>query len=300
MDVISHLTKEIGLIRQQLSEMIRLATVTEVDAETARLTCESEELVQSDIPFFTLRAGEDMTYWLPSVGELGFLISPSGMTGNAVFLAAIFFDGFPAPDTNPKVSKRIYRDEQVEVIDTDGGSYIYQNGELSRLIDTEKIEDSAGTTKRTLDKSKIEDDVGGVKSTINAQKIEQVAGANVIELSAILLNLLGAHIYATGMTGFLTGMGPVFFTKTPSPQGPPPAPAGSNPDDEGNATQIPPSDVDGVSIRGGSNITLPASITVTGTLNTPTGPIPVTGTVTPQGNLQITGNVNLRIPAKAL
>ena len=105
MDRIQRLEQRVDDIERRESEQIRLATVVEVDAETALLTCESEDLVQTGIPFFTARAGEDMTYWLPSPGELGYLLSPSGDSANAAFLPGIFFNGFPIPEQNDKIAK---------------------------------------------------------------------------------------------------------------------------------------------------------------------------------------------------
>ena len=83
-----------------------MATVTAIDIETTRLTCESEGLIQANIPFFTARAGEDQTYWLPSIGELGFLFSPSGISANAVFLTGYLSShGLPSIRTKPYYSQ---------------------------------------------------------------------------------------------------------------------------------------------------------------------------------------------------
>ena len=73
MDVISELREEVREIKRRQTEIVKLAKVTAVDVETSLLTIESEGLPQSEVPFFTSRAGEDQTYWLPSVGELGYL-----------------------------------------------------------------------------------------------------------------------------------------------------------------------------------------------------------------------------------
>lgn len=284
MDVIAHLERRLETVERQLSSVVRLAQVTDIDLENTLLTCKSEGLEQSGVPLFTFRAGEDKTYWMPSVGELGYLISPSGDIGNAVFLPGIFYSNFPSPEQSLTKAIRVYRDDQIETIDTKEGSYTYENGDLKRVIDTEKIEDSAG----------------GTKQTINIQKIEQVAGMNIVELSAILFNILGLHILPTGITGIQTATGPGFFIPTPSPTAPPAPPAGSEPDDDGNITKVPPSDVTGVGMSAGRiSFTIPGGTPITGAV---AGPYPVVGVVP---NLVVNVNftasgVTVSFPAKDL
>ena len=47
MDPISQIRQELNEVKRQVNEIIRLAQVTEVDVENARLTCESEGLIQA-------------------------------------------------------------------------------------------------------------------------------------------------------------------------------------------------------------------------------------------------------------
>ena len=138
MDPISQLIKDVKSLKRQVSEMIRMATVTAIDIETSRLTCESEGLEQANIPFFTARAGEDQTYWLPSIGELGFLFSPSGISANAVFLPGIFFMDYPALEQSLTIAKRTFRDELEEEIDTELHSWKLSTGESERFVDQEE------------------------------------------------------------------------------------------------------------------------------------------------------------------
>lgn len=123
MDPLIGIFQRLRDLEHRVPAMMRPATVVDVDAETARLTCESEGLEQTDIPLLTTRAGEDMSYWLPSPGELGFLLSPSGDTANAVFLPAIFYDDFPVPEKNAAIVKRLFRGDIEEEIDTTIGKW---------------------------------------------------------------------------------------------------------------------------------------------------------------------------------
>ena len=329
MDPISQLQQEVNILKRQVSEIIRLAQVTEINIENSTLTCESEGLIQADIPFFTFRAGEDQTYWLPSVGELGYLLSPSGNTGNAVFLPGIFYDTFPAADTNPAVAKRVYRDGQTETVDTEETQYTYQigqDGTPKRVINTEKIEDSFGTPKRLIEKDKIEDSVGANISKIDGNEtllergankltidasgsttetgtgtLKLKAGANELDVTPVLINLLGAHIFK-GLTTLMTSMGPAFFSPAPTPPSAPAPPAGAAPDSDGNPTQVPETTKSDLSITAGTiNFTIPSlTVTVTGTA----GPYPIVATaatVAFPAQLTFTGNgITLVIPATPL
>ena len=309
MDPIARLEKRMDDIERRQNDQIKLATVVEVDTETARLTCESENLVQSNIPFFTARAGEDMTYWLPSPGELGYLLSPSGDTANAVFLPGIFFADFPVPEQNERLVKRLFRDGTQEQIDTENSEYkitIGQDSVTQIVADTEKIEQSHSGNKITIDgdQTAIERPQGKIKVD-NAETlleralglIKQAVGSNSIELNTILANIVGAHILPTGITTFQTATGPVFFAPAPSPASLPPPPAAAVPVN-GKATRVPPSTVQNVGIpKGTFAFTIPP-LTVTGTAGT----VPVVGTtVALPVVLQVTATgVTLAIPGKAL
>ena len=249
MDPISQLQQDVRELQRQVSEIIRLAQVTEINIENSTLTCESEDLIQADIPFFTFRAGEDQTYWLPSIGELGYLLSPSGNTGNAVFLPGIFYDTFPPADMSVTKAKRIFRDELEEEIDTEAHSWKLSTGESERFVDQEKVEDKHGTSINKIDGSetKLERATGSVKMVVStskntidgsASKVERltgtievkvgltrlvigpasitgyVAGIGRIQLTAASANIGGAT-FVNGVTNLLTAVGPVTYVVIP-------------------------------------------------------------------------------------
>lgn len=320
MDPIAEMRQEIKELRRQNSGIARLAQVTAVDPETSLLTCVSEGLEQSDVRFFAPRVGEDQVYWLPSVGELGFLIAPSGEIGNSVFLGGIFYNDFPAVANDVTIAKRKFRGEEgvEETVETSENRLTLESGESVRVIDGEKIQDTHGDSSRTTDADKVEDkhtDLNLVKID-NAETVVErgtgnvmlKVGSNLIDMSAIAVSLLGALIFPNGITALQTGMGPVFFSPAgPAPGAAPPPPAGSNPDSDGNVQQTPPSEVDGITIRIGSklNFTIPALPVTTVITGTVVGAA-VTGTgagnttVTPVTDLAITGEINVTIPSQGL
>ena len=258
MDEIGKLREEVSDLRRRVHEMLRLAQVTAVDADASRLTCVCEGLEQPNIPFLTMRAGEDQTYWLPSVGELGILASLSGNPANAFFVPGIYYEGVPAAESNEDVSLRVFRDGMEERIDTAAHSYKMESGNTSREMDRSEIKDTVGMNEEVL--------------------------------SAIGKSLLGAILYATGLTTLQSPAGPVMFAPMPLPSSPPSPPVGSLPNADGQATKIPATTTSGISILFGSSILLPA--------------IPVTTSggagFTTLGTYTITGTLNLQFPARTL
>ena len=200
MDPISKLSQEVKELQRQVNEIIRLAQITEVDVESSTLTCESEGLIQSNIPFFTFRAGEDQTYWLPSIGELGHLLSPSGNTGNAVFLPGIFYDTFPAKEMSETKAKRIFRDELEEEIDTEAHSWKLTTGESERFVDRDKVEDKhvSSINKIDADETKLSRDAGSIKIDDNETLLERSAGSIKIDGSETAIERTAASIKVDG------------------------------------------------------------------------------------------------------
>ena len=287
MSLIEKLTARVSDLEKRLANVCRIAQVAAVDVANARLDISFEGNTIKGIPFLTMRAGADKTYWLPSVGELGTLLAPSGDLANAIFLPGIFYTDFPATDISETKSERIFRDGMKEEIDTDAHSRKYTSGNSERFVDRDKIEDKKGTSVNTIDNSE-------TKLERTAGKIKVVVGSNMNELTAILANIIGAQLFPTGITTLQSPVGPVMFAPAPSPVSAPSPPAGSEPDGDGNVTKTPASTISGVSVRSGSSLsfTIP-TIPVT----TPAGPgstVPTLVTISP------TGTVTLQFPARSL
>ena len=309
MDPIAEIEQELKIIKQRLTEMQRFAKVIAIDPETARLTVVSEGLKQRNVPFFTMRAGEDQTYWMPSIGELGLLMAPCGLSANAIFMPAIFYTDYPPGDISLTTAKRIFRDGTVEEVDTENSHYkltIGPDGVTERLADTEQIQDKHGENLIKIDADeilidhasgdiKIDDTEISVERSTGTIKIK--VGNNLIEINAFALNLLGALIFPTGITAFQSAVGPIIFSKAATtPGATPTADPATKPGDDGSATEIPAQRVRNVAVEVGSSLQATVgSLPVTGTAGT----VPVVGTVTPGTYpLQVTGTFHIQLPAK--
>ena len=220
--VIDELVARIGDLEKRLANICRIGQVEAVDESTGRLDVGFEEgLTVQNIPFLTTRAGEDKTYWLPSVGELGMLFSPSGDIANSFFLPGIFYTGFPIPDTmNALQVKRIFRDGTEEEVDTDAHSWKLTSGDSERFVDQEKVEDKHDTSINKIDASetKIERAAGTIEVKVGLTRLVigpaaitgYVAGIGRIQLTAALVNVGGAT-FVNGATNMLTPTGPVTY-----------------------------------------------------------------------------------------
>lgn len=304
-DVISELIMRVSELEKRLANICRIAKVTAVHEDIGKLDVNFEGLPLKKIPFQTMRAGEDQTYWLPSVGELGFLFSPSGDIANAIFVPGIYFKDFPAGDSTTQKSKRIFRDGMEEEIDVDAHSQKFTSGDSERFINREKIEDKKGTSAIKINDSETE-----IKRSTG--KIKEVVGTNMNELTMILMNLIGAHFFPTGITTLQCPVGPVMFAPATSPASAPSAPDGSEPNSEGKVTKTPKSEISGVKIKATSNIdqsltaqTMTLIVTTPIPVVTPAGPgsiaagsYPIQLTGTPKST--VTGKVNLEFPARDL
>ena len=283
MNLLAQLTQRIADLEVKMQNILQYAKVTKVNDVTNLVDVLVRGVALKDVPYLTMRAGEKgMTYWVPEVGELGMLLSPAGNVGNAVFLPAVNYKDRAAPESDLNKVLRIFDSDVKE--EWDGNDDIYTlsvGGDATRKTEKSpaKIEDKTGTAALTLETT-------GAKLAASEQVI--------LELTAVLANLVGAHLFPTGMTTLQSPVGPVMFAPSPSPASPPSPPAGSEPDSDGNVTKTPASSISGVKVKSGSSITftLP-SIPCT----TPSGP----GTTTPTPiTVSITGTENLEYPARSL
>ena len=106
--------------RYQLSEMdrrlanlIRWGTIEAADYEAARVRVRCGAVVTDWLPWVTARAGGDVSWWAPEVGEQVLILSPSGETGQGVALVGVFQAAHPAPANTPDVARMVFKDGAV-------------------------------------------------------------------------------------------------------------------------------------------------------------------------------------------
>lgn len=97
---------------RRLSNIIRVGVIADLDTEDARVkveflgTEESPGILTDWLPWITTRAGDDISWWAPTVGEQVLLLSPSGEIGAGIVLPAIYSNQKP-PNGNTQSIRRV-------------------------------------------------------------------------------------------------------------------------------------------------------------------------------------------------
>lgn len=86
-------------LERRIANAIRVATVAEIDHAAARARVAiGSAITTAWLPWITQRAGDDATWWAPSIGEQVLVLAPRGELAVAVILPAIYQQAHPAPD----------------------------------------------------------------------------------------------------------------------------------------------------------------------------------------------------------
>ncbi len=101
-----------------MSNLIRAGTIGEVNATDARARVQIGALLTAPLPWLTARAGEDRTWWAPSIGEQVLVLAPDGELAAGWILPGAYTQASPAPVTNPAIHRTTYRDGAVVEYDT--------------------------------------------------------------------------------------------------------------------------------------------------------------------------------------
>ena len=107
---------EISDLARRLENLVRIGTVAEVDPDQAAVRAQYGETAAGDpvltgwLPWLTRRAGDDRTWWAPSIDEQVLILSPSGELTAGVVLPALYRQSHPTPETDPGKHAALYRD----------------------------------------------------------------------------------------------------------------------------------------------------------------------------------------------
>lgn len=104
---------QIAELERRLAGLIRFGTVEEADYARARVRVRMGEAVSDWLPWLTLRAGNDRSWWPLEVGEQVLVLSPSGETAQGVVLGSLYQAEHPAPADRPTIDRRVYADGAV-------------------------------------------------------------------------------------------------------------------------------------------------------------------------------------------
>jgi phage baseplate assembly protein V len=109
-------------ILRLLHNLVRLGHIEQVDYPTARARVRTGENLTGWLPWVTRRAGEDVDWWAPEVGEQVILFSPGGDPASAVIMGAIYQASHPAPADTHQVHRTRYADGTTVEYDREGST----------------------------------------------------------------------------------------------------------------------------------------------------------------------------------
>ena len=109
-----------------LHNLATIGTVAEVDTEAARCRVDIGQLTTTWLPWLTLRAGSDRTWWPPSTGEQVLIIAPGGEIAQGVVLTGINCDDHPAPDNRQSTRRVTFADGTEITYDSEAKALLAQ------------------------------------------------------------------------------------------------------------------------------------------------------------------------------
>lgn len=117
---------DIAEIERRLSNLARIGTVAEADYTKALVRVRSDGFTTEWLPWITRRAGGDIDWWAPEVGEQVLVIAPSGLMEDAFVIPALYSNSRPEPEQSPDKHTVRYANGDVVTHDRSNGSWLIQ------------------------------------------------------------------------------------------------------------------------------------------------------------------------------
>lgn len=88
-------------LARRLANLIRYGRVEQADYAQALVRVSVDGYLTGWLPWLTRRAGGDVTWWAPEVGEAVMVLAPDGDPALAAVLPAAYSDEVPPPESSP-------------------------------------------------------------------------------------------------------------------------------------------------------------------------------------------------------
>ena len=107
------LSYELAELTRMLANIVRPATVAEVDHSSARVRVKSGDILTGWLPSQARRAGNNRTWSLLEVGEQVIVLSPDGNLSQGFVLGSFYSAQHSVPSNNPDLHSTHYSDGAV-------------------------------------------------------------------------------------------------------------------------------------------------------------------------------------------
>jgi phage baseplate assembly protein V len=97
-------------LHHQVSNLIHRGLIVSVDLTKAVATVQVGEVQTAPLPWLTLRAGGDITWWAPEAGEHVAILCPGGSLSQGVIIGSLYSGAKPAPSNSADQNVTKYSD----------------------------------------------------------------------------------------------------------------------------------------------------------------------------------------------
>jgi phage baseplate assembly protein V len=123
---------------RRLSNLIRFGTIAQADYLAAKVRVQAGDILTGWLPWLTQRAGGDISWHAPEIGEQVIILAPSGELNQGVVLTGLYQTACPQPAETPEKHLVHYLDGAV--IEYDRASHhlkaVLPGGATTELIST--------------------------------------------------------------------------------------------------------------------------------------------------------------------
>ncbi|MGE4296937.1 MAG: phage baseplate assembly protein V [Desulfovibrionaceae bacterium] len=187
-------------LERKLPNVVRVGTVEAADYPAARVRVRTGDIVTGWLPWLTVRAGMDRSWWAPEVGEQTVVLSPSGELAQGVVLFGLYRDAHPAIADVPTIHRVEYADGAF--IEYDREQHIlsaYVPGDIVAVADG-NVAVTAGGDAGVFITGDLDASVGG-DVTVAAQGAVAISSPSKISLAAPVIEIDGAIQHGGGANG---------------------------------------------------------------------------------------------------
>lgn len=179
-------------LMRRVANVVRLGTIVAADYATAKARVKIGELTTDWLPWMTLRAGGDVTWWAPEVDEQVLVLSPSGELTQGVILAALYQTSIPANGDRPTLHRTTYADGAV--IEYDREAHVLRATIPGDAVVTaeKSITASAGTDVTVIAASAVTV-TGNESVSVSSAGPVSIASAGQVTVSAPTVNIDGGE-----------------------------------------------------------------------------------------------------------
>lgn len=108
--MLDNILQRLAEVERKLTNVLLIGTISDADYDKALVKVEAGKLETGWLHWITTRAGNDVDYWAPEIGEQVLVMSPGGDPEIGVVLPALYQNNFPATDILPTVRRVRFAD----------------------------------------------------------------------------------------------------------------------------------------------------------------------------------------------